>query len=345
MKKGIYLISENNGTDNHAGPKARNDIEYFLQDNVSEILIVSRFFNSEGIFNKFKILYTMLIEWSEIIYKIEKNSSVIIQYPLESPKEVVNFFVKIMKRVKKVNIIAVIHDLESLRFDGKRKSDEIRYLSKFDNIIVHNLKMKEYLKEKGIDENRLVVLEIFDYKADKNFTGNRELSNEVVIAGNLSSRKSEYVYKLNKLKSNVRFNLFGPNYVENNDKNVKYFGQFPPDELPSSLEGSFGLVWDGTEIYDCIGITGKYLKYNNPHKLSLYIVSRLPIIIWRQAALSEFVTRENIGIVIDSLEDIDNEIKKLTNEDYKDMINNIERISLKIENGYYIKHAIESIFK
>lgn len=345
MEHESYLISENNGNDNHAGSKARNDIEYFLEDRVSGILRVTRFFNSKGVINKGKILYTMAIDWIKIIHKVNKKDNIIIQYPLESPKNVVNFFIKMIKKIKKTNIIAIIHDLESLRFDGKSQNREIEYLLNFDKIIVHNLKMKKYLIDKGIGEEKLVVLGIFDYKTDKSVIKKRKLSNDIVIAGNLSNDKSGYVYKLNKLQSSVRYNLFGPNYTNSNHKNVKYFGQFPPDELPSSLEGSFGLVWDGTSIDECTGITGRYLRYNNPHKLSLYIVSNLPIIIWSQAALAEFVVRENIGIVVDSLEDIDTEIKKLTNEDYGKMISNIERISSKIKNGYYIKCAIENTRK
>ena len=32
------------------------------------------------------------------------------------------------------------------------------------------------------------------------------------------------------------------------------------------MEGSFGLVWDGTSKDTCIGGFGEYLKFNNPHK-------------------------------------------------------------------------------
>lgn len=345
MKYSNYLISEDNGTNNHAGSKARNDIDYFLKENVSEILRVEKFFDSSGIINKVKILCKMTIDWSKIIYKIKTKSNLIIQYPLESPKEVVNFFIKTTKKMKSAKLIAVIHDLESLRFDSKRKKSEIEYLTQYNYIIVHNESMKRYLANQGIDENKLIILGIFDYKTDKINKKNRKLTNEIAIAGNLSSDKSGYVYDLKKIGSNVKFNLYGPNYKEYKNDNLKYFGQFPPEKLPENLEGSFGLVWDGSEIDDCVGITGEYLKYNNPHKVSLYIVSNLPIIIWKKAAMADFVVKENIGIAVDSLKDIYDEISKLKEEDYQNMINNISSISKKLENGYYIKESLKKILK
>ena len=57
------------------------------------------------------------------------------------------------------------------------------------------------------------------------------------------------------------------------------FGSFLPDELPSALEGSFGLVWDGDSSKTCSGVFGEYLRYNNSHKASLYLASGFPIIV------------------------------------------------------------------
>lgn len=71
-----------------------------------------------------------------------------------------------------------------------------------------------------------------------------------------------------------KFNVYGTGtelgYLH---KTVNYKGKFPPDELPDILDGNLGLIWDGSyndedEAY-CLK---NYTKYNNPHKLSLYIL-------------------------------------------------------------------------
>ncbi|HCI29602.1 MAG TPA: hypothetical protein DE117_05440 [Fervidobacterium sp.] len=67
-------------------------------------------------------------------------------------------------------------------------------------------------------------------------------------------------------------------------------GAFPPDELPAK-DGHFGLVWDGEDISQPSGTTGKYLQYNSPQKASLYIVSGFPLIVWKGAAIYKLVER------------------------------------------------------
>ena len=65
--------------------------------------------------------------------------------------------------------------------------------------------------------------------------------------------KAGYLYKLAQEKDlNFKINLFGPNYTQTaNNAMIEYFGQCLPDELPEKMQGSFGLVWDGTEIEGC----------------------------------------------------------------------------------------------
>ena len=204
--------------------------------------------------------------------------------------------------------------------------------------------MKEYLIKNGINEKKLISLEVFDYLfKDSDKLLSRNNNNEIVIAGNLSEEKSPYVYLLNHIPEGVKFNLFGPNFKQYDSKNIEYIGQYPPEKLPYILKGNYGLVWDGNSINTCDGITGNYLKYNNPHKISLYIVSKLPVIVWKKSAMASFVEREQIGFTVSSLTEIGDIIKSISNDEYNKMINNLERLSKKLNDGYYLNNAIEKI--
>lgn len=79
----------------------------------------------------------------------------------------------------------------------------------------------------------------------------------------------------------------------------------------------------GTDIYSCNGAYGNYLKYNNPHKVSLYIISNLPIIAWSKSAMAEFIQKNNIGILVNDLKEIPEKLKELSNEDYKKILENV----------------------
>ncbi|MBT8943652.1 galactofuranosyltransferase, partial [Lactobacillus delbrueckii subsp. bulgaricus] len=83
------------------------------------------------------------------------------------------------------------------------------------------------------------------------------------------------------------------------------------------LNSGFGLIWYGSSIETCDGAFGNYLRYNDPHKLSLYLASALPVIIWSQAAEASFIIDNNLGLTIDSLNDLPKVLNKVTKEEYE----------------------------
>ena len=144
--------------------------------------------------------------------------------------------------------------------------------------------------------------------------------------------------------SSIRLDLYGIHFQEDafhGKENVRYNGAFHPDELPGKLEGSFGLVWDGPVSTTCAGNTGEYLKYNNPHKTSLYLAANLPVIIWEQAALASFVKEHGLGITVGSLSQIDAAVRSLSREEYDRMAKNAHAMGEKIRSGYFFRTAAE----
>ena len=93
----------------------------------------------------------------------------------------------------------------------------------------------------------------------------------------------------------------------------------------------------------CNRVLGEYTKYNNPHKVSLYLSTGLPVIIWKQAALADFVTKNNVGITIESLDEIDDAIKNVSKQQYDQMKSNTDIIAKKMRSGFYIKSATHKL--
>lgn len=205
--------------------------------------------------------------------------------------------------------------------------------------------MANWLKENG-STSKLGCLEIFDYlsaNVSKN-TAKINFPFSIVYAGGLSYKKNAFLYKLGEYVKTYRFVLYGSGFNEEllgGNQNFAYKGFVPSDELISTAEGHFGLVWDGDSIDACSGAFGDYLQYNNPHKTSLYIRCQLPVIIWKKAALANFVEEYNIGICIGSLAELDQILSSLTAEQYQAMKNNVINMSDKLAKGYFITKAIE----
>ncbi len=347
-----YQFIELREKNRHAGSKARGDVALFAeQEGYKPLYIKCRKEKNDSKKERILRFVTPVFSWIKGFLSIKKNSLVIVQNPFYMRHLGREKCLKLLKTVKKCRIISIIHDVERLRgklWSSKNLNEEFEFMkSNSDVFIVHNDSMKDAFIKMGFPEEKLVVLEIFDYFTDKKpRRRNLETAVDIVISGNLNPQKSPYVYRLKDLKNKFSINLYGPNYEgEKENDNIHYLGSFPPDEIPSVIEGKFGLVWDGENLDTCEGGTGEYLKYNNPHKTSLYLVAGLPVIIWKKSAMAKFIEREKVGFTVNSLEEIKNKINSMPKEEYDETTENATAVSARLSSGYYLKKALASCEK
>lgn len=332
--------------------KARNDIYRILNElGYVETVIQHPDIDRQNVGTLKKIVshFTEARKWKGKTALFKMGDVVVIQYPPVNHTILFSSIVKMWKR-RGVRSIAFIHDLELIRhatYKGFRIRkrvriwlEEISVIRQFDYVIVHNEQMKDYLCERHrIAPEKVLCLGIFDYLSDDDMLPkqtNRSLP-KVVIAGNLEPEKAGYVYKL---PDTPLFNLYGANYVERQQNNVTYKGAYEADELIRRLEGQYGLIWDGNCPNTCGGTYGNYLRFNNPHKTSLYLAAGLPVIIWENAAMAQFILGNGCGIAIKSLHDIDAEVKNIKEEQYWRMKENAVSIGQKLRRGEYTKRVL-----
>ncbi|WP_173553134.1 galactofuranosyltransferase [Sharpea azabuensis] len=358
-----YFIEEVLYTDDlvrTAGNKARDDISTILLDDGFKKMLIDVHVNDKmrdqaSKLKKMKFHYQINQEWKRKLSTLKQGDNLLIQFPILNHSL---FVAKTVEKVqaKGVHIILLIHDLEMFRVKLKETTseaekkritaEEINLLKSCDKIIAHNADMKQALVDLGFEADKIVLLEVFDYVVNK--LGNTEnyahahSDGNIIIAGNLRRHKAAYAYDL---PDNVNFNLYGIDYNAEPKDNVHYLGSFLPDELPSALDGSFGLVWDGTSVDTCTGTYGQYLKINNPHKVSLYLASGMPIAIWKEAALAKFVEEHKCGITISSIGEIEDKLKNMSEEEYEELKNNTIKESTRLRKGYYTKKAVAECLK
>lgn len=332
-----------------AGSKARKDANIILESKGFK----NKSYNLDIIENeKNRILKRFTIEkqWKNIFVNLKQDDVLFIQYPLVQMSYTIATQINKVKK-RGIKVILLIHDSNILRenkMSGESKLKKIRmYIAEksifnsVNKIICHNNKMKMELIKLGLNEKKIEVLNIFDYLMDrKPEIKMPETDKTVIVAGALYPEKSGYVYDVPK---NIKFNFYGVGYDTKKQKsnNSVYCGSFNPDELPYKLEGSYGLIWDGPSIEACKGAFGEYLKVNNPHKTSLYLASGIPVIIWKEAALAEFVKKNNCGLIINNLNELPDILNGMTTEQYFNMKESVNNISEKLRKGYYLSSAID----
>lgn len=327
----------------NAGSKARDDIKVILKKKGFEYLL----YKSKKI--GVTIINDIFKFSKNLIKSIPKESLVVVQLPILISNIYLFPLIAILK-LKKCKIIFLIHDVVTLRLNEKplKIRNEIVILNRADYIISHNKYMTNWLQNNGV-KKKVVNLELFDYIVEhsKNLIRHYDVNKcKVVYAGNLSQDKSGFIYKLNECMCNVQYNLYGINYKKNKKiKNINYKGFFKPNDLLDNIEGDYGLIWDGTDIDECNGIFGEYMKYNNPHKISLYISAGLPVIVWDKAAISDFVRQNKIGILVESINEIENKLSNISENEYIFMKNNVQCLRDKITKGEFTNLAIDKILK
>ena len=87
------------------------------------------------------------------------------------------------------------------------------------------------------------------------------------------------------------------------------------------------------------------MQYITHHKLSLYIISKLPIIVPATAASAPLIAKYNIGFAINNLFEIEDKIKRLSVEEYRQMQLNMDPLAEKISKGQCLGNAIDEIMK
>lgn len=345
----IYYISLRRTDDHHAGAKAPNDI-YSLceQSGWIKLSYPCPKKNHSLLFFRLQRGALVLLFWISALLHLKPGDVVFFQHPVRYGSKIACRFIRILQR-EKVRFVVLIHDLDSLRYGmiyteaahTKVNYEDDVFLRQFDAVICHNEKMKAYLVGKGFCEQKLICLHMFDYLVNSPIQEPRCSTDGIVIAGNLDPQKCSYVYRLIQLDLGVPIHLYGVNYEETITENraVEYHGSIAPDLLPSMMKGSFGIVWDGDDIDSCTGVGGNYLRFNNPHKLSLYMAAGIPVITWREAAIASFVEENGIGITLASLRELPARLNRISEAEYMKMTEKVKKIKEIAVQGGYFKQA------
>ncbi len=336
-----YQIWEYIERTNIGGSKARTDISDMLTTQGYKMVKI----HCSGRESASLSRQQMREEWESLFENIEDNAVVCMQHPLPEDSDAPEQIWRKMKEEKHTRFIVVVHEVESLRktyFAPYRQKEFNAILAIGDVFIVHNDVMRQFFIEQGIDRERVISLDIFDYLETK-ANVKKYFERSVTIAANLDLTKSPYLLHLKELES-LKIHLYGPHYTEeivSGSKNISYHGSLPTEVIPEKLDRGFGLIWDGDSIATCSGGTGEYLKYNNPHKLSLYLSAGLPVIIWSQAAQAQFVQKHGVGFCVDSLYEVGARLAEIDEEQYKDYAQKAESLSKGLKEGVCFKSALK----
>ena len=331
-----YVLEEYVLNGFNASSKAREDVSKFVLDFGFESIAQN---DKSNIRTKVGKSVLALKVYCSLLLKLKKDDILFLQTSMKVLEGIFR-----IKEIKHFKIVYLIHDVFSIRYDNEDKHEkeirqEINALNKCDYVICHNSVMKERLEELGC-RSTLIELEIFDYKVPNGSIPKKQDMTvpSIAFAGNIA--KSSFLMDLDTRIKKINVNVYGNPLTK--FQKLTYKGTVPAEELPQKIEGMYGLIWEGEYIAH---EEDNYLRYNNPHKTSLYIVSGLPIVIWSKAAMANFVISNNIGITIDSLNELEDRLYNISEDEYRTMKNNCLCLRKQLLNGYHLKKAIDRVIR
>ena len=299
-------------------------------------------------------------DWQRALRSMQDGSMLLLQFPFQ---DLYYFYPRYLEKAKKrgIRLVYLVHDVERLRgnYNSPRHEKELEFLRRnADAVIVHDPVMREYfVRELGMEPGKVITLGIFDYlceeqterepesadirNEDKDSAGGNKFRNKIYIAGNLDTEKTGYLKHLPEIRG-LQFELYGvkcPEFLKQAE-NIHYNGVAEPEKLPDLLKGGFGLVWDGDSPDTCSGFFGEYLRYNSPHKLSLYLAAGIPVVIWEEAAQAAFVKENGVGITVSSLREAAGKIAAAEGQ-YGEMAESARKLAVQLREGYYTRLALK----
>lgn len=331
----IYYIRQYQDEQYHHGGIGYTDAERIMEKlGFTPIILPAQ--RSFSPFSKIKRLAFL----SRTLRTIPVDATVVFVYPAYA--RLVRWLIKRLAR--KVKLVCIVGDIDGIKdADEMLLQAEIKELKSYDALIVHNESMRAWV-EKNIGSKPISTIDFFDFLAPVSSVVHQP-SNQIVFAGNLV--KSSFIEQLDHVNDNgtIQFNVYGPGISEKalTQKSLNYIGIIDPYELPAKLEGAYGLLWDGPSIDEPAGSLGDYMQYISHHKLSLYILAGLPLIVPAKAASAALIRQYDIGLIIDSLHDIAKVIATVNEEKYQQMQLNLKSIAEKISAGKCLAGALEQL--
>ena len=328
-------ISQNYRHHTTAGFKAKSDVEQIMAEDGYINIGLTRSEHTSGIVH---FCYN-LVGIFKASLRLHRGDILFLQYPMR------RYFTYICKvaHLHGAKVAVLIHDVGSFRHKKPSVDKELRRLANADYIIATNSIMADQLRQAGLDKP-MGSLEAWDYLTATDPIPSRVGDGNIRIAyaGTMSRSKNAFLWQWGKVIRNYVVDIYGLGFrmdeVESPEKFYDH-GFVAPEDIIVGMTSDYGLVWDGHSIDNCEGDFGSYLALNTPHKVSLYLRARLPIIIWSGAAMAAFVKSKGIGITVDNLDEINQRIKEVTPEQYAAMRKNVDSIAADIAAGKYFREA------
>lgn len=270
-----------------------------------------------------------------IIAGLWHDDIVVFQFPSWNGFTFDEAFCEKVKAYLNTKLIIYAHDIVPLMFD--KNEDNIRrvvqILNRADVLILPSENMYNLLKTYGLNIENVLYQEVWDYPISEHMEPS-PLNRKMFFPEQLE----RFPYILN-WKGKTPVEVFDNTDQASNNPNLIVNNVLPSAELVFKFSsGGFGLLWaEDTQK--------EYYQYNNPFKLGTYLAAGIPVIVQAGTHAADYVSKHKVGFVVNSLQEADDIVQNITEDEYRALSRNVEKVSFLVRNGYYTRSVLNDAVK
>jgi hypothetical protein len=268
---------------------------------------------------------------------VEDGDIVVIQLPLWIQFNFQNELIDRLKQKRDVKLIGLVNEVITYSDSKPYNSKSDFFLSqmdKFDLLITLNDKMSAMLKQDNVVKPMIPII-INDFLSQKRI-------HDVKYSKRLAYIIERPTFNFeNMVDLKTPLTIYGQSLSNSSISNSVSFSSIDTfEELPYHLNGGFGLV-NIPEVHDQ---KNKELnlshKYAIPLSMSIFIAAGIPLVVLEDSPYAAWVSKNQIGLIVSSLANIDTSIEKMTEKDHQMMLEAVIRMQGAVASGVFTKRAL-----
>ncbi len=277
-----------------------------------------------------------------IVAGVSHGDVVILQLPTWNGNYFDEALVGHLSSYRGLKKIFFIHDIDAMMYGTEDEflSRRIALYNQADVIILPSQRMADYLRERGLKVEKLVIQRMWDQLLSIDTSVTPKFDRVIQFAGDISTPKfsfaREWPYETVRLAVTAQEGDWAAG------KKIEFLGWFENDNLLADVlrrTGGFGLLWSEDPVW-C-----KYMKYNTCYKLSTYMGAGLPVIIPNSIPEADTIRRKELGLAVDSLAEAVEAIQAMSADRYDQMVRNAAEFGKLLRGGYFTQKAlIDAVF-
>lgn len=265
-----------------------------------------------------------------IIAGIAPGEIVFYQYPSWNG---LNFDERLMTILQAygARLVIFVHDIETLMFSSPRHPlpDVAMLLNRAELLILPSRNMHELLMENGLDrKKRVLYQQLWDYTTEPIRQGHPAFKKELHFAGSPGQLPVK-----NRWDYDLPINIYSGTFCAGEQVNNRGW-LYRPQLLTAISEGGFGLSW-----YED-GVWKDYIRYNCCMKTSTYLAAGIPVVVQKGSSVQALLEEHNLGFGAETIEEAISRIQNMTEAEYRDMTEHVEKYAFLIRNGFITKKLL-----